>query len=73
MDPITAAAIMSSGQLLASAFGLHEQRKQASRELGMQGAQGTYDMTQNQLAQQQKSQQTALSDLIAAYKSNLGA
>jgi hypothetical protein len=68
-----AAGIPAAASFLSSALGMSAQRQAEKRQAGAQGAAGVYEMTQGSLAQQQREQQTALQDLIAAYRSNLGA
>jgi hypothetical protein len=68
-----AAGIPAAATFLSSLLGLGAQREAEKRSALQQGASGVYEMTQSSLGQQQQATQTALGDLIAAYRSNLGA
>jgi hypothetical protein len=68
-----AAGIPAAASLLSNLLGMGAQREAERRQMAQAGATGVYQMNQASLQQQQEAQQTALADLIAAYRSNLGA
>lgn len=76
MDPATAilvsGAITAGSQLLGGLFGQHAARKAEDEARELSAAQTGLSMTQNRLGQEQQAQQSALGNLMAAYRSGLG-
>lgn len=67
-----AAAILAGAQLLGGLFGAKESRRAEEEGRKLSAAQTGLSMTQNLLGQQQQAQQSALGNLMAAYRSGLG-
>jgi len=73
MDPIIgSAAIMAGTQLLSGLLGQKLAREQEEEARQLAAAQSGLQMTQGMLSGQQKATESALGNLIAAYRSGLG-
>ena len=73
MNPIIAAAAIAAGtQLLGGLFGQKVAREQEEESRKLSGAQNVLGMTQSMLGSEQQASQSALSNLINAYRSGLG-
>lgn len=71
MDPITMGAILGGSQLLSGLLGLQAQKEMEAEAAKRQGIKDVFQMQQQSLAQEQAAKQSALSDLIAAYRGAL--
>ena len=67
-----AAAILAGAQLLGGLFGQKSAKDAEEESRKLSGAQTGLSMTQNMLGQQQQAQQSALGNLMSAYRTGLG-
>lgn len=67
-----AAAILAGAQLLGGLFGAKQARAAEEEARKLEAAQTGLSMTQNLLGQQQQTSQSALGNLMQAYRSGLG-
>jgi hypothetical protein len=72
MDPIIGAGILGGAGLLSNLLQAGAQREAMNRQMAATGAQGVFQMEQARIEAEQKAKQSALADLIAAYRSTLG-
>ena len=76
MDPVTGALIgggvMGLAQGLSTLFQLNSQREAEKRGMIQEGLRGEYQMKRAAEGEHLQRQQSALGDLISAYRSTLG-
>ena len=72
MEPLTAGLILGAAQGLSSLYGLSAQQEAEKRRMEQEALTGAYQMKRKAMGEGLERQQSALGDLIAAYRSSMG-